>query len=79
MIALVTDKGLAAVLEIIVDAVKEAEPHGMPGGMLYSALMAFGCSYSMYEDLMGVLIREGKLTKRGQLYFIASAATGAQA
>lgn len=33
-----TAKALAAVFEIIVEAVKESDPHGIPGGSLYAAL-----------------------------------------
>lgn len=64
----ITARGLATVLELIVTAVKESEPHGVPGGTIYAALMQYGCSYSMYEVMMETLVREGKLTKHGQLY-----------
>lgn len=65
-----TAKGIAAVLEAIVETVKDTGPDGVPGGILYAGLMAMGCSYSMFEALMGALVREGKLVKRGQLYFV---------
>lgn len=65
-----TARGIATVLELIVEAVKESGAHGMPGGSLYAALMAYGCSFSMYEELMAVLLREGRVVKRGQLYFV---------
>ncbi len=65
-----TAKAFSAVLEIIVEAVKEGGPLGVPGGHLYAALMAYGCSLSLFERMMEVLVEEGKLTKRGQLYFV---------
>lgn len=65
-----TAKGIAVVLEIIVEAVREGGPLGVPGGTLYAALMAYGCTYSTFEAMMGALVSERKLVKKGQHYFL---------
>lgn len=62
---------LRAILDAILEAVKAAGPHGAPGGVIYSALMASGCSLSQYQSFMAGLVRAGKLRQEGQLYFIA--------
>jgi hypothetical protein len=65
----------AAALKVAVDAVMEgvkaAGPHGAPGGVIYAAMMAHGASFNQYTGLMGAMVRAGKLTKTGELYFLA--------
>ena len=61
---------LSQVLDLIVQAVKETHTSGISGGMLYSSLMAFGCTLSQYETIMAVLVETGKVTKRGHFYFV---------
>lgn len=68
-------KALAAILNIIVDTVKDAGPMGAPSGPMYAALMAQGCTLSQYQSLMSALVRAGKLTQRGNLYFAATTCT----
>jgi hypothetical protein len=63
-------KALAMIVAAVVDAVKAAGPSGAPGGVLYAALMAQGCTMSQFESLMGALVRAGKLTQSGHLYFV---------
>jgi hypothetical protein len=65
-----TSKVIGAVLESIVETIKDSGPEGVPAGLLYAGLMSIGCSYSTFEALMQTLLREGKLVKRGQLYFV---------
>jgi hypothetical protein len=62
---------LRQIAAAVVEAVREAGPMGAPGGHLYAALMAQGCTLSQFESLMGALVRTGKLTKRGQCYHVA--------
>lgn len=40
---------------------------------LYAALMSYGCTLETFERFMALLIKERKLEKRGQLYFIKEA------
>lgn len=68
----ITTEQLTALRELlaaVVDAVKVAGSNGAPGGVLYSALMAHGCTLAQFEGVMGALVRTGKLERRGELYF----------
>lgn len=60
---------LKEMADIVVETVKEAGTHGVPGGHIYAALMAVGMSLEQYERLMGLLVETKKLRKSGQLYF----------
>lgn len=64
-------KALALLVSAVVDSVAVAGPLGAPAGVLYSALMAHGCSLSQFQSLMGALVRLGKLRQEGDLYFAA--------
>ena len=57
--------------DAVVDAVKAAGSLGAPGGVIYAALMAHGCTLAQFESLMDALIRAGKLTRSGDLYRVA--------
>lgn len=61
---------LRQVADAIIEAVKAAGPLGAPGGPLYAALMTAGCTLHQFEQIMGALVRVGKLSKRGDCYFI---------
>lgn len=60
-------------VDAIVESVKVAGTQGAPSGILYLALMAHGCTLAQFESIMGVLVRVGKLTKRGETYFVSAA------
>ena len=60
---------LKLLCDAIVEAVEVAGDHGAPGGVLYAALMGH-MSLSTFEGLMAALVKAGKLTRRGQLYFV---------
>jgi hypothetical protein len=64
-------KALRDIADMIVLTVKESGPIGAPGGVLYAALMTHGCTLHQFEQIMGALVRAGKLTKRGHCYFAA--------
>ncbi len=61
---------IETVKSAIVESVQAAGPLGCPGGSLYAALMSYGCTLETFERFMALLIKERKLEKRGQLYFI---------
>jgi len=63
---------IRAIADAIVDAVKAAGPTGAPGGVLYAALMAQGCTYNQFTSLMSALVSAGKLTKDGHVYHVAA-------
>lgn len=75
------DRAVAAlrlILDGIVDAVTACEPIGAPGGVIFAALMERGCSLEQYQQLMGALVRAGKLTREGDLYHLATPTAGAK-
>lgn len=61
-------KALVAIIESIVETVNES-PDGAPAGVMYAALMHYGCSHSQFESLMGALVRKGRIRQEGHLYF----------
>lgn len=61
---------LALILDAIVESVAVAGSHGTPGGVLYSALMASGCTLTQFHQLMALLINSGRVMLRGECYFI---------
>ena len=69
-----TNKQIAmikAIADAIVAAVKEAGPTGAPGGVIYAALMAQGCTLVQFEHLMAALVATGKIRKDGDCYHAA--------
>jgi hypothetical protein len=64
---------LIAIAGMIVDSIRKGDPQGrgIPGGTLYAALMAHGCSLEVFQRIMAGLVSAGKLKKVGQLYSVA--------
>ncbi len=62
---------LRQIAAAIIAAVRAAGPLGAPGGVMYAALMAQGCTLNQFEQIMGGMVRAGKLTKRGDCYHLA--------
>ena len=62
---------LTLILDAIVESIAVAGTHGAPGGVLYSALMAQGCTLNQFNQLMTLLIAQKRVTQSGQLYFSA--------
>ena len=63
-------EAIRRVCDAILEAVKVAGLMGAPGGILYAALMAQGCSFDQYTQLMAGLVQAGKLRKQGECYHI---------
>lgn len=59
------------VANAITDTIKEAGPLGAPGGVIYAALSAQGCTLQQYEGIMGGLVRAGVIKRDGDLYLTA--------
>lgn len=70
-------QALRAICDAIVESVAVAGSQGAPGGILYAALMASGCSLNQFHSIMAGLVSAGKLTRQGDLYFVASAEVAA--
>lgn len=62
---------LALILDAIVESIAAAGAHGAPGGVLYSALMAQGCTLDQFQQLMTLLLAQKRITQSGSLYFAA--------
>lgn len=60
-------KALVLLAFAIVAALNDC-PQGIPGGTLYAALMAKGCSFAQYEQIMLGLMTAGLVRKSGELY-----------
>lgn len=59
---------LRAIGDAIVDACKAAGEMGAPGGHLYAALMAQGCTLSQFQSIMSGLELAGLVTRHGECY-----------
>lgn len=70
---------LLAVCNAIIDTVAEAEPIGAPGGVIYAALSAQGCTFNQYTSLMGALISAGRLRFEDDCYHLPEASDEPQA
>ena len=51
------------VIKAVVDTVKESGPMGAPCGVIYSALMAQGCTLNQYQQIEAMIIRAGLVKK----------------
>jgi len=64
-------RAVIGLMTAIVETVKEAGKLGAPGGVMYAALMAHGCTLDQFNTIMQVLVNVGKLRRSGNLYFAA--------
>lgn len=53
----------------VLAAIRDAGERGVPGGMIYAALMQHGCSFDGYQTLMGMMVNAGAIERRGECYF----------
>lgn len=57
-------KALQSVAKAIIESCKTFAP----GGVIYAALMAQGCTLNQFEQIMGQLVNAGMLTQDGECY-----------
>jgi hypothetical protein len=62
-------RALLALCDAIVDVVQRGGEWGVPGGTIYVALMAHGCSLEQFEGIMRALVTMQKVERRGDVYF----------
>ena len=65
-------KQKAAVITELLKAIGEClkgQPNGVPAGVLYSQLMAFGCNLEQYNNIETAFINAGKVRKQGNLLY----------
>jgi hypothetical protein len=67
-------RALILIVSAITETIKEAGELGAPGGHMYAALMAHGCTLNQFESIMAALVRLGRVEKRGQSYFLKGGA-----
>jgi hypothetical protein len=65
------NNALMLVCNAIIETIKESGPLGVPGGILYAALMTQGCTFNQFTGIMGILVRSGKIRKQGDCYHCA--------
>ena len=64
-------QAMLQVLMAVIETVKEAGPLGAPSGPMFAAFQARGCTLSQYQQIMGALVKTGKVVLRNDCYFIA--------
>jgi hypothetical protein len=57
-------KALQSVAKAIIESCKTFAP----GGVIYAALMAQGCTLNQFNQIMGQLVSAGMLSKNGDCY-----------
>jgi predicted transcriptional regulator len=63
-------EAIAAVTEAIVETIAESNGVGVPGGLIYMALMSYGISLNTFESLMAGLTHAGLVVRSGHRYGI---------
>jgi hypothetical protein len=63
-------QALRMIADAIVEAVRAAGTTGAPGGVIYAALMAHGCTYNQFTSLMSGMVKANLLRREGDLYFL---------
>jgi len=65
-------QAMRLLLEVIVDAAREAGSLGAPSGPLYAAVMSLGCTLEVYNQAVGALKKIGCIREEGYcLHFVA--------
>lgn len=62
-------KAIAALINIILETVKEMGTAGAPEGVMYAAVMNYGITKQGWDSLVGHLIRSGKIRKSGNILY----------
>ena len=57
-------KVLRMTVAAILDAAEHAGPMGAPSGHVYAAMMQFGMTLDMYQQIIAGLVDAGKITVR---------------
>ena len=55
---------LLQVVSAVYDAITSAGPDGAPAGLIYAALMEQGCTMEQYQEIEGLMIRTGLVSKK---------------
>lgn len=60
---------IRAIADAIVESVREAGELGAPSGIVYAALMSYGCTLDQYQAFIRALIRSGKIRQERDLLY----------
>ena len=55
------------VIAAIYETIRDASPGGTPAGVLYAALMQYGCTLSQFESIVEMLVRAGMIERKGDI------------
>jgi hypothetical protein len=64
-------QALRLVANAVIEAVKAGGTIGAPGGVMYAAMSAQGCTLDQFEQIMSGLCRAGILRRDGHCYHLA--------
>lgn len=62
-------EALLALADAVTEAVRAGGEAGVPGGVLYAALLHVGLDLERFEHLMSALVAAKRVRRSGQLYF----------
>lgn len=75
MMTIAQVQALRSIGRAILEAVKAAGELGAPGGILYAALMAQGCTLNQFQQIMAGMVQGGVLTQDGECYHVGPQAS----
>ena len=61
-------RALGMIADAIIETIRDAGQLGAPGGVIYAALSAQGCTFNQYTSIMGALVSIGRVTMDGDCY-----------
>lgn len=65
-------RALLLVSQIVIDAVREAGPDGVPESIVFLALENHGCTLKQWEQISSILIDAGRIRRENfRLYEVA--------
>ena len=67
--------GSVKLVYVVAEAIRDCKEAGIPSGVLYSALMQYGCNLEMYESIIRTLKNTGLIKEElNCLYWIQKSA-----
>jgi len=66
---------LRTIGKAILESVRAAGVLGAPGGIMYAALMAQGCTLNQFQQIMSGMVNAGVLEQHGDCYTVGPKAS----
>jgi predicted oxidoreductase (fatty acid repression mutant protein) len=60
---------LSKIILAVYETIKEAGEQGAPSGVIYAALMGFGCSLEQYNAIIDAMIATKKIRRSNHLLY----------